>query len=81
MATTCGVCFFTSHNPNDEQHGYCGRCHDYTKRVDSHLTAILDKVKALAPKERAWVVHTLFRSYCTVCGSSTDCEHGPLGFP
>lgn len=27
---TCPRCGATSHNPNDVEAGYCGRCHDWT---------------------------------------------------
>lgn len=30
MSFTCPVCQMTSHNPNDEQFQYCGRCHEFT---------------------------------------------------
>lgn len=30
MAITCPVCGSTSHHPEDERQGYCGRCNDYT---------------------------------------------------
>ena len=29
---TCPVCGFTSANPNDVREGYCGRCHDWTRK-------------------------------------------------
>lgn len=30
---TCPVCGATSYHPQDVEHGYCGRCHDYTGRT------------------------------------------------
>lgn len=30
MAFTCPKCGATSHHPEDERHGYCGNCHDFT---------------------------------------------------
>lgn len=30
VSFTCPVCSRTSHNPNDEQEGYCGACHAFT---------------------------------------------------
>lgn len=30
MAFTCPRCSTTSHHPDDERHGYCGRCHWWT---------------------------------------------------
>jgi hypothetical protein len=30
VSITCPACQRTSHNPNDELHGYCGNCHAYT---------------------------------------------------
>lgn len=30
MAFTCPVCKATSHHPDDERHGYCGKCHAFT---------------------------------------------------
>lgn len=32
MAFTCPKCQMTSHHPEDERHGYCGNCHDFTGR-------------------------------------------------
>ena len=29
MAFSC-KCQMTSHHPADEEHGYCGNCHDFT---------------------------------------------------
>jgi hypothetical protein len=34
MSFTCPRCGMTSHNPNDEAHGYCGNCHDFTGERD-----------------------------------------------
>lgn len=28
----CPVCFTTSHNPNDVEQGYCGNCHEFTRK-------------------------------------------------
>lgn len=30
MSFTCPRCSRTSHHPEDERHGYCGNCHDFT---------------------------------------------------
>ena len=30
MSFTCPRCGMTSYNVNDEKHGYCGACHDWT---------------------------------------------------
>lgn len=30
MSITCPKCGMTSHNPNDERQGYCGKCHAWT---------------------------------------------------
>lgn len=30
MTFTCPVCGITSHNPRDEEEGYCGNCHGFT---------------------------------------------------
>jgi hypothetical protein len=30
MAFTCPKCHKTSHHPDDERHGYCANCHDFT---------------------------------------------------
>jgi len=30
MAFTCPRCGRTSFHPKDEEHGYCGYCHDFT---------------------------------------------------
>ena len=34
MSFTCLRCGATSHHPKDEEHGYCGRCHDFTANAD-----------------------------------------------
>lgn len=34
MAFTCPRCHMVSHHPKDEEHGYCGNCHDFTAQVD-----------------------------------------------
>ena len=31
MAFECPRCKAVSHHPQDERHGYCGNCHDFTK--------------------------------------------------
>lgn len=31
MSFTCPRCGATSHHPRDEQEGYCGNCHDWTR--------------------------------------------------
>lgn len=31
MTFTCPVCGETSHHPDDVRHGYCGRCHAFTR--------------------------------------------------
>jgi len=31
MSFECPRCGAVSHNPNDERHGYCGRCHAWTR--------------------------------------------------
>lgn len=28
---TCPICGMTSYNPADAEHGYCGRCHSFTR--------------------------------------------------
>lgn len=30
MSFTCPKCHMTSYHPKDEEHGYCGNCHDFT---------------------------------------------------
>jgi hypothetical protein len=30
MSFTCPKCKKTSHHPDDERHGYCGNCHEFT---------------------------------------------------
>lgn len=34
MAFECPRCHKVSHHPEDERHGYCGNCHDFTGQVD-----------------------------------------------
>lgn len=29
---TCPICGMASYNPNDIEQGYCGNCHDYTRK-------------------------------------------------
>lgn len=36
MSYTCPVCSRTSHHPEDEEHGYCGACHAYTRNTCPH---------------------------------------------
>jgi len=38
---TCPVCGMTSHHPKDIEHGWCGRCHDYTANPDGCVRAYL----------------------------------------
>lgn len=33
LSFTCTMCWRTSHNPNDAEHGWCGNCHNYTPGV------------------------------------------------
>lgn len=37
MAFTCPKCGMTSHHPEDERHGYCGNCHDFTAPTPGNL--------------------------------------------
>jgi hypothetical protein len=37
MAFKCPKCNKTSHHPDDERHGYCGNCHDFTKSPTGSL--------------------------------------------
>jgi hypothetical protein len=30
VSFTCPRCLMTSYHPEDERHGYCGHCHDFT---------------------------------------------------
>lgn len=39
MSYTCSRCGATSHHPEDERYGYCGRCHDHTRPDAALLTA------------------------------------------
>jgi hypothetical protein len=42
MSFTCPRCGATSHHPKDEEHGYCGACHDFTGELTPYqeLTAL-----------------------------------------
>lgn len=51
MSFTCPACAMTSHNPNDEREGYCGRCHSWTRQL-----AALEAVFAFAPRLDPWLV-------------------------
>lgn len=37
MAFTCPKCSLTSHHPEDERHGYCGNCHEFTATPPGNL--------------------------------------------
>ena len=37
MAFKCPRCGLTSHHPEDERHGYCGNCHDFTASPPGNL--------------------------------------------
>ena len=37
MSFTCPKCFYTSHHPEDERHGYCANCHDFTAPPPGNL--------------------------------------------
>jgi len=36
---TCPVCGMTSYHPKDIEHGWCGKCHDYTANPDGCVRA------------------------------------------
>jgi hypothetical protein len=42
----CPRCGARSYNPNDIEHGYCGRCHDWTRPDDVEAIAadLLDRL-------------------------------------
>lgn len=40
MAFTCPQCNRTSHHPDDEKHGYCGNCHEFTGLKADHPTGV-----------------------------------------
>ena len=42
MTFTCPRCGATSHHPKDEEHGYCGRCHDFTGHPTAELQLWFD---------------------------------------
>ena len=37
MSFTCPKCHMTSHHPEDERHGYCGNCHEFTATPPGNL--------------------------------------------
>jgi hypothetical protein len=37
MAFECPRCHATSHHPEDERHGYCAACHDFTRPAPGNL--------------------------------------------
>lgn len=37
MSFTCPKCKLTSHHPEDERHGYCGNCHEFTRSPPGNL--------------------------------------------
>ena len=44
MSFCCPRCQMTSHHPKDEEHGYCGACHDFTgdNHFELHQGQIID---------------------------------------
>lgn len=49
MAFTCPRCHATSYHPEDERHGYCGNCHDFTASPSGNLPNAGD-----TPHLRGW---------------------------
>ena len=50
FAFTCPRCGKTSHNPKDAEFGYCGACHDFTRRKLEIVACIAEGCKAKPPE-------------------------------
>ena len=53
MSFTCPRCGAESHHPKDEEHGYCGRCHDFTGHPTAELQLWFDVRSAADQMVRA----------------------------
>lgn len=74
MSFTCPRCGATSHNPNDQRYGYCGRCHEFTggpSGVDRLVEDAVVAVTGVAPGERFVRRHRvhMLRAGLAVCGA------------
>jgi hypothetical protein len=77
MSFTCPRCGAVSHHPQDERHGYCGRCHDFTAVTMSveelqydvaELELIMRQVDAAPPDKRAELCARLMKDFLTERG-------------
>jgi hypothetical protein len=64
MAFTCPQCGMKSHHPEDEKHGYCGRCHAFTKGQNGAYDRALQAMRQMAPTARL----NLLSGFCHRCG-------------
>jgi hypothetical protein len=73
MAFTCPDCRRASHNPHDEEHGYCGNCREFkrpTLRIEVHLmdgfpsmmgVVLTDEGPGLTPAQRVEALRRALR--------------------
>jgi len=55
MSYTCPRCGKTSHSPDDELHGYCGNCHDFTWETGRlHVRTETGSEYVLDRESRTW---------------------------
>jgi hypothetical protein len=54
MPFTCPHCGMTSHHPKDEEHGYCGACHDFTGHPTAELQLGFDLQRAYQMVVTRW---------------------------
>jgi hypothetical protein len=45
---TCPRCGAVSYHPKDEQHGYCGACHDFTGPTDEQAATVAKLVREIS---------------------------------
>lgn len=81
MSYTCPACGMTSHHPVDEQQGYCGRCHAWTRQYAAEGVEVF----GFSPRPDAWLaragaalVSTPVGWPCGLC--TTPIERDDMGF-
>lgn len=63
MSYTCPYCGATSHNPDDEQASYCGRCHRFDSEGGGKSYSL-----ACAQCGHRWGVADIAAAACSACG-------------
>lgn len=64
MPFTCPKCGMTSHHPDDEKHGYCGNCHEFTRGQSGAYDRALRAIREMSPRARL----NLIAGFCHRCG-------------